>query len=156
MAASALSGMSLALVVANATVRFQTEHMVTGLASNILALGLTSFLLRAAGTRSAIRVPLLQAWPIPVSSELPVIGSLPFNQPPLTYLVLLMIGPLMFFLYRTRAGLTLRAVGENPRAAFAAGANPTRIRLGAALLVLPFLGRGARVPAAIGQPFRQG
>ncbi len=56
-------------------------------------------------------------------------GSLLFNQPPLTYLAFLMIAPLMFFMHRTRAGLTLRVVGENPQAAYAAGVNPSGIRL---------------------------
>ncbi len=46
LAASALAGMAMALVVAIATARFHTEHMVTGIAANILALGLTSFLVR--------------------------------------------------------------------------------------------------------------
>ena len=136
LAASALGGMLLALVVAVATVRFQTEHMVTGLASNILALGLTSFLLRAAaggGGAPVIRVPLLEAWAVPGLSALPVLGPLLFRQPPLTYLAFLLVLPVAFFLMRSRSGLTLRAVGENPMAAFAAGANPDRVRMGALL-----------------------
>jgi simple sugar transport system permease protein len=241
--ASALGGAAMSLVVLVATVRFQAEHMVTGIASNILALGLTSFLLRAVsggGSAPAIRVPLLEAWSVPGLSSIPVVGPLLFRQPPLTYLALLLVVPLVVFLFRTRAGLTLRACGENPLAAFAAGANPNRVRglailaggafaglagavlslqqvgtftdgmtggrgylvlaaiivgrwmpLGtlvaclvfgaaealslrvqafslpvssyviqmtpyiAALLVLAVMGRGARMPAAVGQPFRQ-
>jgi general nucleoside transport system permease protein len=131
LAASALGGAAMALVVMIATVRFQAEHMVTGIASNILALGLTSFLLRAAaggGSAPSIRVPLLEAWAVPGLSALPLVGPLLFRQPPLTYLALLLVVPLVLFLFRTRAGLTLRAVGENPVAAFAAGANPDRVR----------------------------
>jgi ABC-type uncharacterized transport system permease subunit len=241
--ASCAGGMFMAAIVAFATVRFHTEQMVTGLASNILALGLTSFLLRSAsrgGGAPVIRVPLLEAWPVPLLSDIPVVGALLFRQPPLTYLAFLLVAPTAVFLFRTRAGLTLRAVGENPQAAFAAGANPSRVRIAAllgggalaglggavlslqqvgtftdgitggrgylalaaiivgrwmplasmgaclafglaealalrvqafnlpvssyviqmspylaALLVLAVLGRGARVPAAIGQPFRQ-
>jgi len=128
--ASALGGVLLALLVATATVRFRTEHMVTGLASNILALGLTSFLLRAAsgGGAPVIRVPLLEAWLLPGLAAVPVLGPLLFRQPPLTYLALLLVVPVALFLRRSRAGLTLRAVGENPVAAFAAGANPDRVR----------------------------
>ncbi len=241
--ASATGGAAMALVVMIATVRFHAEHMVTGIASNILALGLTSFLLRAiagGGSAPTIRVPLLESWAIPGLSALPLVGPLLFRQPPLTYLALLLVVPMVLFLFRTRAGLTLRAVGENPMAAFATGANPNRVRalailaggalaglagavlslqqvgtftdgmtggrgylvlaaiivgrwmpVGtlvaclvfgaaealslraqafslpvssyviqmapyiAALLVLAFMGRGARIPAAVGQPFRQ-
>ena len=133
LAASAFGAMLLALVVAVATVRFQTEHMVTGLASNILALGLTSFLLRAAGGSSGrapvIRVPTLEAWAVPGLAHLPFVGPLLFQQPPLTYLAFLAIVPVAVLLFRTRAGLALRAVGENPQAAFAAGTDPARVRI---------------------------
>lgn len=132
LAASATGGMLLALVVAIATVKFHTEHMVSGLAVNILALGLTSFMLRAmvgGGQAPVIRVATLEASPVPYLSDLPLVGTLLFRQPPLTYLAFLMIVPMALFLFRTRAGLTLRAVGENPHAAFAAGANPARVRL---------------------------
>lgn len=129
--ASAVGGMLMALVVVIATVHFHAEHMVTGIASNILALGLTSFLLRAlsgGGSAPAIRVPLLETWPVPGLAELPLVGPLLFRQPPLTYLALLLVVPIALFLFRTGAGLALRAVGENPLAAFAAGANPRRVR----------------------------
>lgn len=134
LAASVAAGMAMALLVAIATTRFHTEHMVTGIASNILALGLTSFLVRmGAGPSggSAIRVPLLEAWAVPGLSQIPWIGPLLFRQPPLTYLAFALVVPLALFLFRSRAGLTLRAVGENPLAAFAAGADPVRVRIAA-------------------------
>jgi len=130
LAASVAGGMLMAAVVRVATVRFQAEHMVTGISSNILAFGLTSFLLRAVsgGGAPIIRVPLLQPWEVPGLAELPWIGPLLFRQPPLTYLALALVVPLTVFLGRTRAGLALRAVGENPVAAFAAGISPARVR----------------------------
>lgn len=132
--ASAAGGMLLALVVAGATVKFHTEHMVTGLAVNILALGLTSFMLRAlvgGGQAPVLRVATLEVMPVPFLSDLPLVGTLLFRQPPLTYFAFLIIVPMALFLFRTRAGLTLRAVGENPQAAFAAGADPARVRIAA-------------------------
>ena len=146
--ASAGGGMLLALVVAVATVRYHTEHMVSGLAVNILALGLTSFMLRTmvgGGQAPVIRVPILEAWPVPLLSDLPFIGSLLFRQPPLTYLAFLVIVPLALFLFRTRAGLTLRAVGENPQAAFAAGADPARVRIAAIVAGGAFAGLAGAV-----------
>lgn len=137
--ASAVGGALMAGVVAIATVRYQAEHMVTGIASNILALGLTSFLLRAfaGGSAPQIRVPLLETWSVPGLSSLPLLGPLLFQQPPLTYLAMALVPPLLVFLFRTRAGLVLRAVGENPLAAFAAGSDPARVRS------LAILGGGA-------------
>ena len=146
--ASAGGGMLLALVVAVATVRYHTEHMVSGLAVNILALGLTSFMLRTmvgGGQAPVIRVPILEAWPVPLLSDLPFIGSLLFRQPPLTYLAFLVIVPLALFLFRSRAGLTLRAVGENPQAAFAAGADPARVRIAAIVAGGAFAGLAGAV-----------
>lgn len=146
--ASAGGGMLLALVVAIATVRFHTEHMVSGLAVNILALGLTSFILRTmvgGGQAPVIRVPILEAWAVPLLSDLPLVGSLLFRQPSLTYLAFLVIVPLALFLFRTRAGLTLRAVGENPQAAFAAGADPARVRIAAIVAGGAFAGLAGAV-----------
>jgi simple sugar transport system permease protein len=146
--ASAFAGTMLALVVAVATTRFNTEHMVTGIASNILALGLTSFLARmvgAGGGGSSLRVPLLEAWPVPGLCGLPFVGPLLFRQPPLTYLAFALVLPMAVFLWRSRAGLTLRAVGENPLAAFAAGADPRKVRIGALLGCGALAGLGGAV-----------
>ena len=134
LAAAAAGGAAFGLVVAVATVRFDTEQMVTGIAANVLALGLTSYLLRAAaggGQAPVLRVAVLQPLPIPGLSELPFVGPLLFNQPPLTYVALVLLVGINVLLFRTRAGLTLRAVGENPQAAYAAGADPARVRMAA-------------------------
>jgi len=146
--ASALGGALLGLVVAVATTRFQTDQMVTGLAVNILALGLTSFLLRGIsgrGEAAVIRVPTLAPLPLPWLSELPLVGAVLFRQPPLTYLALLLAAGLALFLQRTRAGLTLRAAGESPDAAFAAGADPLRVRVLAIMVGGALAGVGGAV-----------
>ncbi len=129
--ASAVGGAALATVVALATVRFRADQMVTGLAVNILALGLTSFLLRGLfgrGEAPTIRVTPLQPVPIPLLGDAPFLGPLLFRQPALTYVGLALVVAMLVLLQRTRAGLTLRAVGENPTAAFAGGADPARVR----------------------------
>ena len=129
--ASAVGGAALAAVVAIATVRFCADQMVTGLAVNILALGLTSFLLRGLfgrGEAPTIRVIPLAPVPIPFLADVPFLGQLLFRQPFLTYVGLTLVVAMLVLLHRTRAGLTLRAVGENPTAAFAGGADPLRVR----------------------------
>lgn len=148
--ASLACGACLAGVVAIVTVRFSAEQMVTGLAANIFAIGLTSFLLRSIvgrGQAPVIQVPLLQAWSIPGLADLPWIGPLLFQQPPLTYLALLITVPMFYFLMRSQAGLTLRAVGENPQAAYAIGADPMTIRMWAVLAGGAIAGLGGAVLA---------
>jgi simple sugar transport system permease protein len=138
--ASVVGGALLAAVVAIATVRCCADQMVTGLAANILALGLTSFLLRGLfgrGEAPTIRVTPLTPVPVPVLGDIPVVGPLLFRQPALTYVGLVLVVVMFVVLQRTRAGLTLRAVGENPAAAFASGANPLRVRF------LAVIGAGA-------------
>jgi len=129
--ASAACGALIACVIGFVAVRLGADQMVAGLALNILVLGLTSYILRSVvggGQAPVIQVPLLPVWPIPFLAEIPVIGPIIFRQQPLTYLGLIAIAPMTLLLFRTHVGLTLRAVGENPMAAFAAGAHPNRVR----------------------------
>ncbi|MBV9273609.1 MAG: ABC transporter permease [Verrucomicrobia bacterium] len=145
--ASMASGVLLAAVVAVATVRFRTDHMVTGLAVNILALGMTSFLLRGlfGGKTPVMVLPTIGTVRIPWLCNLPVAGPILFNEPLMTYLAFFLVIPVHLFLRRTRAGLTLRAVGENPSAAFSVGANPERIRAVAVMVCGAFAGLGGAV-----------
>lgn len=134
--AACFGGMLFGAIVAVATTRFDTEHMVTGLAANLLALGFTSFALRTIvgrGQAPVIHIPLLQPLPIPFLADIPVIGTLLFRQPPLTYLAFVAVAAIAVFLRRTRGGLLLTASGENPLAVFAAGTDPIRMRFMALL-----------------------
>ena len=145
--ASALSGAALALIVAIATTRFRTDHMVTGLAVNILALGLTSYLLRGlfGGKAPVINLPTLGAIPIPWLCDLPLIGHALFEQSLLTYTAFLLVVPMHLFLKKTQPGLMLRAVGENPAAAFSAGTDPIHVRTIAIVVCGAFAGIGGAV-----------
>jgi general nucleoside transport system permease protein len=134
--ASCFGGLLFALIIAIATTRFDTEHMVTGLAANLLALGFTSFALRTVvggGQAPVIHIPLLQPMAVPCLADIPVIGALLFRQPPLTYLAFAAVIAITIFLRRTRGGLLLTASGENPLAVFAAGTDPIRTRFMALL-----------------------
>jgi simple sugar transport system permease protein len=138
----------IALVVAVVTVRYRTDNMVTGLTANILALGLTTYIMRVlsgSGSPIAIHIDPLVPWPLPGLSQIPVIGSLIFSDPPLTYLALIGCTVLSFILYRTQLGLTLCATGENPDAVFAAGANPMHIRILAVIACGSVAGLGGAV-----------
>jgi simple sugar transport system permease protein len=145
--ASAICGAALGVVVALATAKFRADQMVTGLAVNILAFGLTSFLLRGlfGGRAPVIVLSTLRPLAVPFLSRLPVVGEVLFRQPALTYAAFILVIPIHFFLLHTRAGLTLRAVGENPAAAFSVGADPIRVRMVAIIAGGAFAGLGGAV-----------
>ncbi len=145
--ASALGGAAVAAIVAVATTRFRADHMVTGLAVNILAVGLTSFLLRGLfGGKTPVMVLLtLKPFAVPFLSKIPGIGQALFEQPLLTYIAFVLPIPIHFFLMKTRAGLALRAVGENPAAAFSVGTDPARVRAAAIIVCGALAGVGGAV-----------
>src|SRR5579863_282759 len=143
-----VGGATIGLAVAIVAVRFRADNMVTGLAVNILALGLTSYLMRVlagGATPMSIHLTPVPALPIPGLADVPVLGPLLFTHPPLTYLTAFGCVTLTLFLGRTQAGLTLRATGENPEAAFASGANPLVVRMIAVISCGAVAGLGGAV-----------
>ncbi len=74
------------------------------------------------------RLPGIPTIAIPEASQIPVLGPLLFNQDPLVYLLLVLVPVSTYVLFRTSLGLTLRAVGEYPRAADTAGIKVVRVR----------------------------
>ena len=141
-------GATIGLVVAVVTVRYRADNMVTGLTANIVAVGLTSYLLRVlsgGGRPIAIHLTPLAPWPVPGLAEIPVVGPLFFALPPLTYLAIAGCIALNFFLQRMQAGLALRATGEKPEAAFASGVEPMRMRMLAVIACGAIAGLGGAV-----------
>ncbi len=141
-------GAAIGLVIAIVAVRFRADNMVTGLTANILAFGLTSYLIKvlAGGGRPlAIHLAPLSPLAIPGLADLPTIGPLLFMQPPLTYLAALGCVALQLFLRGSQAGLILRATGENPEAVFASGVEPMRVRILAVIACGAVAGLGGAV-----------
>ena len=129
------------------------NQILSGVALIIFAQGATTHFL----DRNFLDVGSFANAPIPLLSEIPVIGALLFDKPPLTYTALLSVLVLGFALNRTRWGLRTRAVGENPRAVESAGINVRHLQylnisIGGALAAL---GGGYLVLEAAGQ-FQQG
>jgi simple sugar transport system permease protein len=116
--AAGLGGALLAAVHGMVCLVFQGNQVVSGLALTILGTGLSSFW----GTPFiGQRTMGFERLPLPLLSKIPVLGEIFFNHDPLIYLSYL-LAPLMWaFLRYTRWGLGLRAVGEHPDAAAAAG-----------------------------------
>lgn len=135
-AAGAAAGAAVALVVAALVVGLRGDQIITGTAATLFALGLTGTLFRLlyGETGVALTVPTLAPLAIPVLSDLPVLGRAIFAQPLPTYALYLLVPLAWWWLYRTHDGLALRAVGESPDAAIAAGIAPGRIRTRALLI----------------------
>jgi simple sugar transport system permease protein len=114
----------------------RASQVVVGIVFNLLALGTVSFVYRwvtDAGLGGGA-VELLAPVQWPGLSDLPLVGPVLFAQPPLLYATLLLAALASWVLYRTRLGLSLRAVGENPRAAQAAGISVVAMRYTGVLL----------------------
>lgn len=135
---SALSGMVgamifgflISMIHAVVSIRFRADQVVSGVAINILALGLTGFLLQLIFNTSgnSPSVPNLAAAPIPVLSGIPVLGDIFFNQPPIVYLAMIAVPISSFVLFKTPLGLRMRSVGEHPKAADTMGINVFKLR----------------------------
>ncbi|SDP22458.1 ABC transporter permease [Desulforhopalus singaporensis] len=99
---------------------FQGNQVVSGLALTILGTGVANYI----GTGYVGQLaPGFAPYPMPVLSQLPVVGTIFFNHDPLVYLSYFIPVVLFLFFSRTHHGLNIRAVGENPAAASAAGLN---------------------------------
>jgi general nucleoside transport system permease protein len=132
-AASMLFGVVAALGFALFAVWLRADQIISGTAVTLLAVGLTGTLYRtvygAAG--AGLSIPTTGPVPIPLLSKLPVIGPGFFDQPLVTYATYLLVPLVWWWMYKTHRGLALRAVGENPVAAEAAGIRVNRVRFGA-------------------------
>ena len=134
--AGGLAGALLGLLHAFACLRLRADHIVSGTAVNLLALGGTGFLLfQTFGVHgNSPTVPKLVAWEIPGLRALPILGPAIVGAVPTVYLALGVVGGVCVALYKTAWGLRLRAVGENPGAALAAGVRVDRIRFAGVIL----------------------
>jgi simple sugar transport system permease protein len=127
--AGLLTGLLLALLIGVLTILLRVNQIVVGLGVTIFASGITSFLFRILfGTRFPILPQIAVTLRIPGLADLPYIGSAFFNQHLVVYLSLVLIPFLHIFLYRTHFGLKIRAVGESPISADAAGVNVAWVR----------------------------
>jgi general nucleoside transport system permease protein len=131
--AAILAGGVMALIHAVVSINFKANQIVSGIAINIIALGLTSYLvyvLTPAGQGvpslpATLRLPVLPLGPL---ANIPFLGYVLFQQNIIFYLALLILFGTQFLLFRTNIGLRIRAVGEHPQAADTAGVNVRLLR----------------------------
>ena len=122
-AAALFAGLCAGLLMSFLAVVLGVSQHVSGIGLTLLATGLAFYLYRLIFGQPASppNIVPFQPLPIPLLSDIPLLGPVLFSQTPLTYLALLAVPATAFLLYRTPWGLSLRTVGENPRAADAAG-----------------------------------
>jgi len=117
--AAVLVGLLTALIHAVVTITFQADHIVSGVAVNLLALGATQFTCWViyGNSGNSERVIGLSAWRIPLIDGLPILGQILSGHSPLVYLTIALVLLAHFLLFKTVFGLRLRSVGEHPLAA---------------------------------------
>jgi len=120
----------LGLIHAALTQRMKLNHIVSGVALNIFALGLTTYLLRRIFQHAGGSPPVngLPQWGLGPADRLPIIGGLLGGQNPLFYISIVLVIGTSFLLFRTPAGLRIRAAGEHPEAAAAVGIRVRAVR----------------------------
>jgi simple sugar transport system permease protein len=128
--AGALAGMAMALIFGVLVIWLNTNQYATGLALSLFGAGLSAFVGinyvgKNLGEHSTFQVPGL--------AQVPFLGEAFFKQHPLAYVAVILTIAIAWFLYRSRAGLVLRAVGEAPESAHALGVPVRGIRLAAVL-----------------------
>ena len=132
-AAAMAAGVSVGMLMVLLSVVLRRDQIIVGTALTILALGVTGTLFRARGDSTALAAMTERPVRIPLLSDIPVLGDVLFAQPAIAYVAFVMIPVVWWWLYRTHAGIALRAVGESPSAARAAGVRPTLVQSAAVL-----------------------
>ncbi|MEP7203404.1 MAG: ABC transporter permease [Ilumatobacteraceae bacterium] len=121
---AAVAGLLVAAIQANMSHRLPADQFVVGLVLNVLVLGLVGFLSSSIDPQSDV----VRRVSIPLISRIPLVGPALFDQPWVLYLVYPLVPLVWWLLYRTRWGLEIRAVGEDPNAADVSGLDVNRRR----------------------------
>lgn len=135
-AAAAVIGAAIALIIAYAAITLKQSQIAIGFVLALLCADLSSFL---GGPLILEQGPRVPSFKIPILQDIPILGPLFFQSDPLVYASFILIGVTWWYFYRTKRGLALRAIGEQPAAAFARGIDVVRHRyfytlLGGALI----------------------
>ncbi|MDZ5450059.1 ABC transporter permease [Labrys sp. ZIDIC5] len=126
----ALAGAAASLLFGVLAITFLTNQYAAGLALAIFGSGVSAFVGRNFGSAP---IEALKPLDIPVLSQLPVIGPMFFRFDAMVYFALVLFAAISWFLYRTKAGLVLRTMGESPETSHAIGYPVVRIRYMAVL-----------------------
>lgn len=146
--AAIVAGVLVAAVLAAFAIKYLVDQIIVGVVLNVLVIGLTSFFYsqvlqpNAALLNTPVRFDRIS---IPLLGEIPVIGSVLFQQTIIVYLMYFVVAAVAFGMFRTRWGLRLRAVGEHPQAADTVGIRVNATRFWNVLLAGAIAGAGGTV-----------
>jgi simple sugar transport system permease protein len=128
--AGLLTGATLAFVHAVLAIRYKVDQIISGTVINIFSTGLTSFIsAKFMQVYQELNNPgTFQSWPVPILSDIPIIGGIFFTSNIFTYGAYILMIVIHVGLFYTRWGLRVRAVGEHPKAADTLGINVFRTR----------------------------
>jgi general nucleoside transport system permease protein len=142
--AAMVAGMLFSLLHAFASINLSANQIISGTAINLIASALTVFLARNITGSGNIRIKnSFSPDNVPFLSDIPIIGDLFFTKTYITtWFILAVLVVSTFVLYKTKYGLRLRACGEYPQAAEAAGVNVRGIRYSGVLISGAFSGLG--------------
>lgn len=152
----ALFGASLGLLMGFISISLKQDQILSGLGIYFLGLGLSGFLYEALFSEigSTIRIAGLPKLPIPVISQIPILGDSLFSQDIVEYLAFITLILVIFVVGRTTFGLNLRAVGENPSAADTLGVSVVKIRYIAVVIGATLAGIGGAYLALSSHAFQ--
>jgi len=122
--AGLLTGAILGLLLAYMSVTLKIDQIIGGTVINIVALGLTGYFYQVGLTTKG----KLQPIPLGPLADLPIVGKVFFDNPPITYVAIILVFVTHYVLFKTKWGLRTRAVGEHPRAADTVGVNVFLVR----------------------------
>jgi simple sugar transport system permease protein len=142
-----LCGAAIGAIFAALVIGIRADQIIAGMAISMLALGATGTLYRALyGVEGAsLSIATLHAAPLGPLATIPVIGSALFAQPITTYALYVLVPLTWWWMYRTHAGLALRACGEEPEAARIAGVRVRVVQTGALVFAGALGGAGGSV-----------
>jgi simple sugar transport system permease protein len=159
-----ICGVIFSLLHAFASINLNANQIISGTAINMIAGAITVFMARNITGSGNVRITKgFQPFDIPYLTDIPIIGNLIFKKTyPTTWCILLILFVSAFILYKTSFGLRLRACGENPHAAEAAGINVRYMRyigvmisggfsaLGGAVIIVTYAGEFSGTVAGLG------
>jgi ABC-type uncharacterized transport system permease subunit len=133
MLCAVIAGMAFSLLFALSVLKFNANHIISGIGTNLLAVGLTSFLLRAVfDTQGSLRPAVMNKIPtvkLEFLENIPIIGGIFGEQHMITYIAFIMVALTAILLYKTPFGVSSCAIGELPESATTAGIKPKKIAL---------------------------
>nr|WP_297425086.1 ABC transporter permease [uncultured Actinotalea sp.] len=154
--AAPLAGALVGAILVTFAVRYRIDQIIVGVVLNVLVIGVTNYLFSTVLTQNPQTLnapPRLPTLPIPILSDIPVLGPVLFDHSLVVYLMYVVVAVLQVMVFRSRWGLRMRSVGEHPKAADTVGIKVNRTRVRNTILGGAVAGLGGAAFVAAGLAF---